>query len=75
MNENKYPEPGRYRHYSGKEYRVIGVGKHSETLEDMVFYEALYENELSQLWARPLAMFIEEVKIEGVQMPRFKKVD
>lgn len=68
-------QQGRYRHYSGKEYRVIGVGKHSESLEDMVFYEALYENELSQLWARPLSMFVEEVEIEGVRMPRFQKID
>lgn len=53
------PKPGIYQHYKGKKYRVIGVAKHSETLEDMAVYEALYENELSKLWIRPLKMFCE----------------
>lgn len=65
---------GVYEHYkgSGKKYRVIGVAKHSETLEDMVVYEALYDNEVSKLWVRPLSMFLEEVEVEGKRIPRFK---
>ncbi|OGG93781.1 hypothetical protein A2609_00850 [Candidatus Kaiserbacteria bacterium RIFOXYD1_FULL_47_14] len=63
---------GVYEHYKGKKYRVIGVAKHSETLEDMVVYEALYENKLSKLWTRPLAMFLEEVDVNGTRVPRFK---
>ena len=63
---------GKYRHYKGKEYRVIGVGKHSETLEELVIYEALYDNEESKLWARPIAMFLGEVEIDGKNTPRFQ---
>jgi len=65
-------KPGIWKHSkSGKEYKLIGIGKHTETLEDLVLYEALYENELSQLWARPVAMWEEEVEIEGKKVPRF----
>lgn len=64
-------ELGRYRHYSGREYRVIAVAKHSETFEDVVVYEALYKNELGKYWVRPLAMFIEEVIVDGTSVPRF----
>ena len=65
---------GVYEHYkgNGKKYRVIGVAKHSETLEDMVVYEALYNNEVSKLWVRPLKMFLEEVEVGGKQVPRFR---
>ncbi len=63
---------GIYKHVkSGKEYQVIGVAKHSETLEDLVVYKTLYENKLSKLWVRPLSMFTEEVEINGVKTPRF----
>ncbi len=68
-------EPGIYEHYKGKRYRVIGVGKHSETFEDLVLYETLYENELSKLWVRPLGMFLEEVEVAGERFPRFKRVE
>lgn len=63
---------GIYRHYKNKLYKVIGVAKHSETLEDLVIYETLYENETSKLWARPKSMFLEEVEVEGKMVPRFK---
>lgn len=67
---------GVYEHYkgNGKRYRVIGVAKHSETLEDMVVYEVLYENEISKLWVRPLKMFLGEVEIDGKRIPRFRYV-
>ena len=64
--------PGTYRHYKGKLYRVIGVAKHSETLEDLVVYEALYENKTAKLWVRSLSMFEEKVEINGQRVPRFK---
>lgn len=65
---------GKYRHFKGKEYKVLGVAKHSETMEDLVIYEALYDNEVSSLWARPLQMFLEEVEFEGRKVPRFEYI-
>lgn len=63
---------GIYKHFkTGNLYKVIGVAKHSETLEDFVVYEALYQNEKSKLWIRPLSMFTEEVEVGGVTSPRF----
>lgn len=66
---------GTYEHSkTGKRYKVIGVAKHSETLEDLVVYEALYENKTSKLWVRPLSMFEEEVEIDGKKVARFKYI-
>jgi len=70
--KNAKPKLGIYEHFKGKLYRVIGVAKHSETLEDLVVYEALYENKLSKLWVRPLKMFSETVEKDGKKMLRFK---
>lgn len=61
-----------YEHYKGKLYRVIGIGKHTETLEDVVMYEALYENPLGRLWCRPLGLWNELVEVDGREVPRFK---
>lgn len=61
---------GKYRHYKGKEYIAIGVARHSETLEELIVYRALYGNRA--LWARPLKMFWEKVEVRGKKMPRFK---
>lgn len=63
---------GRYRHYKGKEYEVIGVARHSETEEALVVYRTLYGN--FDLWVRPLAMFTETVVVDGVTVPRFQQV-
>lgn len=71
MNEIKL---GKYRHYKNKEYEVIGVAKHSETLEDLVVYRALYENKISKLWVRPLEMFVGIVEINGKKVPRFEYI-
>ena len=60
---------GRYRHFKGMEYEVIGVAKHSETLEPMVVYRALYGE--GGLWVRPAAMWQETVTRDGVTAPRF----
>lgn len=66
---------GMYRHYKGKKYLVLGIAKHSETLEELVVYVTLYENEAGPIWVRPLKMFTEEVEIKGKKVPRFKKID
>jgi hypothetical protein len=63
-------KPGRYRHYKGGEYEVLGIAKHSETEEDFVVYRQLYG--AGGLWIRPKAMFAEMVIIEGHAMPRFE---
>lgn len=57
---------------SGKKYKVIGLAKHSDDLTDLVIYEAQYQHEFCQLWARPLNQFLEEVEIDGQKVPRFK---
>ena len=61
---------GRYRHFKGNEYEVVGVARHSESLEDHVIYKPLYES-ASALWIRPLAMFLETVERDGQVFPRF----
>lgn len=63
---------GRYRHFKGKEYEVLGVAKHSETLEEFVVYRALYGEH--GLWVRPLTMFTENVTRDGVTQPRFQYI-
>jgi hypothetical protein len=63
------PAPGRYRHYKGNEYEVVGVARHSETGERLVVYRPLYGD--SGLWVRPLAMFAETVTVDGESVPRF----
>ncbi len=64
---------GRYRHYKGHEYEVIGVGRDSESLEEVVIYKGLYEDGFGKnsIWVRPLKMFLEKVKINGKEVPRF----
>ena len=64
---------GKYEHYKGKHYEVIGVAKHSETLEELVVYRALYGEH--GLWVRPLKMFLETVEIGDNKIPRFKFVE
>jgi len=66
------PKPGLYRHYKGNDYRVIGLARHSETLEPLVVYQALYGER--GLWVRPAAMFVETVEVEGKFVPRFARV-
>jgi hypothetical protein len=64
--------PGRYRHYKGQEYEVLGVARHSETEEELVVYRALYG--AFGLWVRPLGMFEELVDIDGRLIPRFGRL-
>ena len=65
------PLPGRYRHYKGGQYEVLGIASHSETDERMVVYRCLYDN--NSLWVRPLAMFLEIVTVDGLEQPRFQR--
>lgn len=64
------PVPGRYRHYKGGEYEVVGVARHSESDDRLVVYRPLYND--SGLWVRPLAMFLETVIVGGQAIPRFE---
>jgi hypothetical protein len=67
-------QPGVYRHYKGKNYFVLGLSKDSETGDICVVYRPLYDSDWAQLWHRPVAMFCENVIIDGVQMPRFERI-
>ena len=65
---------GRYRHAkTGNEYEVVGVARHSESLEELVVYRALYGQR--GLWVRPLGMFTQTVEVDGRRVPRFARVD
>ena len=70
--QNSTLKLGKYKHYKGNEYEVIGIATHSETLEELVIYRASYDNQ--DLWSRPLTMFIEEVEVSGKRVPRFEYV-
>lgn len=65
--------PGRYRHFKGKEYQVIDIATDSESLRKVVVYRALYGD--GGLWVRPLEMFCETVERDGVDTPRFQPID
>lgn len=64
-----YVPLGKYRHFKGNEYEVIGIAKHSESSEEFVVYRALYGEQ--ELWIRPLSMWTETVERDGKQQPRF----
>ena len=64
---------GRYRHYKGGEYEVVAIAHHSETLEDMVVYRALYGD--GDVWVRPASMWNESVILEGKQVKRFELIE
>lgn len=68
---------GKYQHYKGNLYEVIGIARHSETLEEMVVYRALYDSKEfgnNSLWVRPKKMFMENMVIDDKEVPRFKLV-
>lgn len=65
-------KPGRYRHYKGHEYTVLGIARHSETLEELVVYRQEYGDR--GLWVRPAAMFRETVIVDGTAVPRFSAI-
>lgn len=77
MNESDLPSLpdtplGRYRHYKGGDYEVLGVARHSETLEPLVVYRPLYNQ--TGWWLRPHAMFFESIELDGVRRPRFERI-
>ncbi len=74
-NTREIVRGGIYRHYKGKTYRVFEVVRHSETLEEMVYYECLYENDLGRLWVRPMQMFLGEIEIDGRKVERFALIE
>lgn len=79
-NLDKIPEPpqlekGKYRHYKGNEYEVVGLAFHTETLEPLVIYRALEYKKGAEFWVRPYGMFIENVVVNGTIIPRFQKID
>ena len=61
---------GRYRHYKGHEYTVIGIARHSETMEELVIYRQEYGD--NALWVRPKQMFLEKVEVDGLVVQRFQ---
>ena len=68
---------GKYRHYNGKEYEVIGIARHSETLEELVVYKGLYNSEEfgdNPMWVRPKDMFLEKIEIGGKKLKRFELI-
>jgi hypothetical protein len=70
MQNSVHPVAGIYRHYKGQRYRVLGTARHSETLEPLVVYQALYGEH--GLWVRPLAMFCETIERDGAPIARFE---
>jgi len=67
--------PGLYKHYKGNIYEVIGIARHSETLEELVVYKATYQPEGENLWVRPVSMFTETVTVNGAEVKRFEKTE
>jgi len=63
---------GLYEHYKGHRYKILGIARHSETLEELVVYQALYGE--GGIWARPLSMFLENVTVNGQLRPRFRPI-
>jgi hypothetical protein len=68
---DREPMSGMYRHYKGELYEVIGVARHSEALEELVVYRALYGDRC--LWVRPRGMFMEGIETDGIRRPRFSR--
>lgn len=71
MDKRQIKTGKKYRHFKGNEYLVLHVAKHSETLEDMVVYQALY-GEMG-IWVRPLDMFLSQKEVNGVMINRFEE--
>ena len=72
MDQDHQGLTGKYRHYKGREYQVLGIGKHTETEERLVIYKAL--NEPYEFWVRPFDMFFETINVEGKDILRFEKL-
>lgn len=71
-------KPGTYKHFKGGEYEVLGIGRHSETLDELVFYRTLHSSKEfgeNALWVRPISLFTDTVIYEGKETPRFIKYE
>ena len=77
MQISKEIKPGKYRHYKGDIVEVIGMGVHSETLEEFVVYKHISGKRVGKgyFWVRPANIFIENVEIEGKTLPRFRRIE
>ena len=73
MNNRNLTIGKKYRHFKGKEYLVLHIARHSETLEELVVYQALYGEK--GIWVRPLDMFLEQVEVNGVLVNRFEECE
>lgn len=73
MTEKTALRPGRYRHFKGNDYTVLGTARHSETMEELVVYRQEYGEH--GLWVRPSSMFLESVRVDGRSVPRFQRLD
>ncbi len=65
---------GLYRHYKGKNYKLIDIVKHSETQEDLILYQCMYQNDSSTLWVRPITNFFSKVIMDGIEIDRFSYI-
>lgn len=74
-NANQLKLGGLYKHYKGKMYKVHQIVRHSESLEELVVYETLYDTPYGNWWVRPLEMFTEKVQVDGKWVPRFELQD
>jgi hypothetical protein len=72
-NNRKLKIGKKYRHFKGKEYLVLYIARHSETLEELVVYQALYGEK--SIWVRPLDMFLEQVEVNGMLVNRFEECE
>ena len=73
MNQSEIKIGKKYRHFKGNEYLVLDMAKHSETMETMVVYKALYGD--YGVWVRPLEMFLEQIEVNGTMVNRFDEID
>ena len=77
-NSNIQIKIGKYKHYKGKLYQVLGLARHSETLEELIVYQALYESKEfgnNAIWVRPASMFTETVLVNGKEVKRFEFIE
>lgn len=73
MSDNVIKIGSKYKHFKGKEYLIINIAKNSETMEDMVVYQALYGDK--SIWVRPLGMFLDYINVKGSSIRRFQEIE
>jgi len=73
MNQREIKIGKKYRHFKGNEYLILELAKHSETMETLVVYQALYGD--YGVWVRPLEMFVEQIEVNGIMVNRFDEID